>query len=502
MFAQLLNWLLTAIGPASQPFAGGDTSGVVGLVVLKQPRVGSTWVKKELNSLPGVHMEFEPLTDMAASTCNSNFTTGVLGQLMREPLRCLNGKSKAKPCYWTHANCDRDRLLSLAGRATDKNGSAVSGFLLNHIYVPAAQWGVLLAERSRAKLIILRRTNLMKRTVSNMLRVEEKAKTNTTINSTSPSHAAALPRRHRLDASQLYARARQSLRSFVRLPPPLSFYDEAHYLLLYEDLQTHRLQVLASVLAWLGKASLIPHFQLEAESTHWAKAPESLCASLTNCDELRARLRDSPCLLAQLESESPTAWTLPVTRPNSITRPVAPKAKATAGAAEPSALYEAAPRLAPTGQCTPLQPPSMGSCWRRKPAELTSGELLPQSDLQGHESSAERLQGADAGALRAQPAPAPAPSPPAVCNRAQRHAIQKLAARRGRRLGRRLAAKSYAALTASAPAAPALSAGPRPASAASGNWTAMYGWRTRLVKMGNATAGTFAISARSTLMMS
>ena len=38
---------------------------VVGLAVIKQPRVGSTWVKKEFNSLPGVHLEFEPLTDGA-----------------------------------------------------------------------------------------------------------------------------------------------------------------------------------------------------------------------------------------------------------------------------------------------------------------------------------------------------------------------------------------------------------------------------------------------------
>ena len=37
--------------------ASVDVKGVVGLVVLKQPRVGSTWLKKELNCLPGVHLE-------------------------------------------------------------------------------------------------------------------------------------------------------------------------------------------------------------------------------------------------------------------------------------------------------------------------------------------------------------------------------------------------------------------------------------------------------------
>ena len=56
----------------------------MGLAILKQPRVGSTWVKKELNSLPGVHLEFEPLTD-GTHRCPSNFTNTVLAQLMREP---------------------------------------------------------------------------------------------------------------------------------------------------------------------------------------------------------------------------------------------------------------------------------------------------------------------------------------------------------------------------------------------------------------------------------
>ena len=53
--------------------ANGHADGVVGLAILKQPRVGSTWVKKELNQLPGVHLEFEPLTD-GTNRCPSNFT--------------------------------------------------------------------------------------------------------------------------------------------------------------------------------------------------------------------------------------------------------------------------------------------------------------------------------------------------------------------------------------------------------------------------------------------
>ena len=61
--------------------ANGHADGVVGLAILKQPRVGSTWVKKELNQLPGVHLEFEPLTD-GTNRCPPNFTNGVLGHML------------------------------------------------------------------------------------------------------------------------------------------------------------------------------------------------------------------------------------------------------------------------------------------------------------------------------------------------------------------------------------------------------------------------------------
>ena len=37
------------------------TPTTAGLIVLKQPRTGSTWLKAELNALPGVFLRFEPL---------------------------------------------------------------------------------------------------------------------------------------------------------------------------------------------------------------------------------------------------------------------------------------------------------------------------------------------------------------------------------------------------------------------------------------------------------
>lgn len=132
------------------------------------------WVKKELNQLPGVHLEFEPLTEMGHS-CPSSFTNNVLAHLMREPLRCVNRKWRAAPCYWLKSNCTVANLLAPergGGPASEKASHEISGFLVHHIYVSSASWPFLLAAPS-TRLVILRRTNIVKRTVSNMLRVAE-----------------------------------------------------------------------------------------------------------------------------------------------------------------------------------------------------------------------------------------------------------------------------------------------------------------------------------------
>ena len=44
------------------------TPTTAGLIVLKQPRTGSTWLKAELNALPGVFLRFEPLSDTRFNT--------------------------------------------------------------------------------------------------------------------------------------------------------------------------------------------------------------------------------------------------------------------------------------------------------------------------------------------------------------------------------------------------------------------------------------------------
>ena len=120
----------------------------VGLAVLKLPRVGSTWLKAEMNRpvggsqsalwpskrarsrtltvslrarptrpllarrLPGVHLEFEPLTDgkHREAWCGSNFTNALLARMLVQPQHCVNRKMINDPCVWTKQGCDADRI--------------------------------------------------------------------------------------------------------------------------------------------------------------------------------------------------------------------------------------------------------------------------------------------------------------------------------------------------------------------------------------------------------
>ena len=289
----------------------GSSAAPVGLAVLKQPRVGSTWVKKELNQLPGVHLEFEPLTD-GSHRCPSNFTNAVLGHLLREPLRCVNRKSRAKPCYWTKQQCSVDSLLALGGPA-NKSASEISGFLIHHVYVPSASWPFLMAAPA-VRLVVLRRTNIIKRTVSNMLRVAEDGDDDAEDGGDNGSRPRALPappaaaaaasasaspppppRRERLDPSELARQARLSMLSLLRMPSGVDFFSEDHFLLLFEDLQTMRSRVLSALLRWLGKghlAALLPPTGAHRRAPRAARTHTSLPPTPTN----RARVLRAPAL--------------------------------------------------------------------------------------------------------------------------------------------------------------------------------------------------------------
>ena len=296
-----------------------EKDNLVGLVVLKQPRVGSTWIKKELNDLPGTHWEFEPLTD-GSHRCPARFTNAVLQRLVQEPLRCVNRKSRQKACYWTKVNCSTEKFFHMGGVA-NKSAYHISGFLIHHVYVPSISWPQLLS-MPRVKLVVLRRSNLVKRTVSNMLRVA--AEPIQPVIAKLPNSSArqmARPLGNRSGAhgqvllmpAELLRQTRQSMISFARMPPGVSLSSADTFLVLYEDLQTSRSRLLQALLVWMGKPALARHISPGVAMTHWTKAPEALCSSLPNCDELRRTFEaaQAQCFVKQLLSSSPTPWTLP-----------------------------------------------------------------------------------------------------------------------------------------------------------------------------------------------
>ena len=89
-------------------------------------------------------------------------------------------------------------------------------------------------------------------------------------------------------------------------------------------------------------------------------APQ-LCASLANCKAIAAALAGYPCFLAQLHSTTASAWTLPAF-------PTGTSDVAGGGSAAPTRpIHEL---VESTGSCRPLPPLGAPACWRRGSQEL------------------------------------------------------------------------------------------------------------------------------------
>ena len=343
------------------------------LAILKVPRTGSTWLTKELRALgAAVALEFEPFTDGAARTCPGRFYTLGLGRALGHRLRCVTREARSLSCYWNKLGCNATRLkprpdhrsrsnASISSSSSSSSSSALSmaaavpavrqgalltGFLLNPMYAPGAIWNRVLASQPRARLVWLRRTNLVKMALSDIKRL-----------------ATATARQHRgggeaggsgggrrlghdrasigvIEPRTLLTRINMTLVTQATFPAAVAL--DRGMLVLYEDLQTQRLSVLRALFAFLGidriprvAEALERQGRLERErraadpdprgthaapsrgwlsqSTHWQKASEDVCDGLPpgNCERLRAGLTGKPCLQAQLRSTTPAAWSFP-----------------------------------------------------------------------------------------------------------------------------------------------------------------------------------------------
>ena len=129
------------------------------------------------------------------------------------------------------------------GPASNKSANEVSGFLVHHIYVASASWPTLLTSPT-VRVIILRRTNIVKRTISNMLRVAEDEDEDDTpvgdkMKGTLDPHQKQR-RTYTVEPKELVRLAKLSLLSLLRMPSGIDFFSDEHYLILYEDLQNQR----------------------------------------------------------------------------------------------------------------------------------------------------------------------------------------------------------------------------------------------------------------------
>lgn len=135
------------------------------LAVLKVPRTGSTWLAKELRAFAGVQLEFEPFTDSSVRACAGRFFTQALGKALAARLRCVTREYHSQPCYWAWQHCNASRLAArpLGKAAAAAAGPTVlTGFLINPMYAPGANWNRALALQPRSRYVWLRRTNLVK----------------------------------------------------------------------------------------------------------------------------------------------------------------------------------------------------------------------------------------------------------------------------------------------------------------------------------------------------
>ena len=327
--------LVTKLRPAAcLPISSGSSSSnsssaasampLASVAVLKVPRTGSTWLAKELRAFPSVQLEFEPLTDNTVKyTCSGRFFTQALSRALATRLRCVTREFRAKPCYWAWQKCNASQLQ--VRPYSSSSGPVLAGFLINPTFAPGARWDVLLGQHApRARLVWLRRTNLVKMALSDIKRLEGAASRLAGFSAASSNAPTAARRlggvaldaaagttregqqvssqRGYVASETLLHKVNTSLKHQAAFPAAVSV--ERGMLVLYEDLQAQRLTVLRALFTFLRLAE-VPSVARELErqaaaersatatsqTTHWSKASEDLCEGLPagNCPVRTAR---------------------------------------------------------------------------------------------------------------------------------------------------------------------------------------------------------------------
>jgi len=253
----------------------GRRDGSVRLVVFKRARTGSTWLRKELQSVPGVQLEFEPFTDgRPAQHCPPAFFTAALTMATHRRLRCVAARDRERSCYWRR-HCNASLLPPWRGRERP----LVAGVVLNPAYAPGADWGAIARGATIGgpplRTVWLCRTNLIKMAMSDLRRLAKRRLRAATASGPpldSPAASSSLDSSSLLNGTvapaALLAKAAEALSRQTVLHGPWASLGAggrpSGMVLLYEDLQRQRLLALRSVLTYLGDTA---HTEAQSAAT-------------------------------------------------------------------------------------------------------------------------------------------------------------------------------------------------------------------------------------------
>ncbi|KAJ8605438.1 hypothetical protein CTAYLR_003320 [Chrysophaeum taylorii] len=257
-------------------FVLAQTGSSTALIVLKNPRSGSSWFVQLLNSVPSVFVTEEILTSKSQIHKNLTLVEAHLLRALEVPMTRFGrshvprSASSKKPTKWD-----------------------VVGFTLS----PKRAIGIDLGRLSRrAKVVVYERTNKIKQAIAYYRgrRLRKKCGYNNI------REECRLAPKVRVDIGQLETFLVESMAKDRALG---AVQLAEYYRVTYEDLIADANATCGAVFRYLG----VPHLEMTGDARFYSKAtPDDLRSVVSNFDELEAWLhRRAPCLLPHLRETRP-----------------------------------------------------------------------------------------------------------------------------------------------------------------------------------------------------
>lgn len=269
------------------------TGSPIPVIVLKNPRSGSSWFVQLLNSASQVFVTEEILTSKSGKYGNLTLQgEAYLERALREPMNRFNGG----PAFGSNGP-----QRSLKHKSVPPGGWAVVGFTVSPKRLLAGDINIsALAVRTAAKMIIYERTNKVKQAIAyyrgRLLR--DKCGFNNVRNTES---TCTLSTAHfELDIEVFERNLLESMAKDYALAG--AHIPRSAYRVTYEDLLSDTNTTLQAVFAYLG-APVPTHGLRNAYSK---STSDDLRAIITNFDQVEHWLElNAPCLLPHLREKNP-----------------------------------------------------------------------------------------------------------------------------------------------------------------------------------------------------